>query len=217
VIVWLKGGNTTYYWRSNHKVRVLDATAIDTKISFNTNGSPDQETVTSITAVDSGFNASYFFKESHPRGERFHRGMIMMWSGSSVPNGWAICDGGNGTPDLRGRFVVGAGQGSGLSNRPVGQTGGAERVTLTEGQLPPHDHPINDPGHFHTWTASRQRAGIDDQNNTSELSKGDNWVADTMVKNTDTKTTGITVQNAGGGQSHENMPPFYALAYIMKL
>lgn len=64
-------------------------------------------------------------------------GIIAMWSGSSdaIPSGWLLCDGSNGTPDLRNRFIVGAG-----SNYSVGNTGGSDSVTLTTAQMPSHAH-----------------------------------------------------------------------------
>ena len=65
------------------------------------------------------------------------RGLISMWSGaiSDIPESWALCDGNNGTPDLRDRFIVGAG-----SSYEVGDTGGTDNVTLTENQIPQHTH-----------------------------------------------------------------------------
>lgn len=216
VIVWLKGGGTSYHWRSNQKVSLLDATAVDSKITFDGGGQND-EVATSMSAVPADFDHDVFHFSSRGSGNSFLAGMIMMWTGSVAPSGWAICDGSNGTPDLRGRFVVGAGHGAGLSNRPANQTGGAESVALSVAQLPSHTHGINDPGHFHTWNASRQMAGVDDHNNGSEFSRGDNAASDPVHKNTDSKGTGISIQNTGNGHAHENMPPFYALAYIMKL
>ena len=64
-------------------------------------------------------------------------GIITMWSGSitDIPLGWALCDGSNGTPDLRDRFIVGAG-----GDYNVGNTGGANSVTLTVAQMPSHSH-----------------------------------------------------------------------------
>lgn len=64
-------------------------------------------------------------------------GVITMWSGSiaSIPAGWALCNGAGGTPDLRDRFVVGAG-----TSYAPGNTGGANTVTLTESQIPSHSH-----------------------------------------------------------------------------
>ena len=64
-------------------------------------------------------------------------GAIIMWSGSinDIPVGWALCDGSNGTPDLRDRFIVGAG-----GEYSPGNTGGAKSVTLTVAQMPQHNH-----------------------------------------------------------------------------
>lgn len=152
-----------------------------------------------------------------PAGSTVPSGGIIMWNGSVPPAGWALCDGSNGTPDLRGRFVLGSGQSGNLSSRLLGDTGGEEEVTLSIAEMPAHAHNVNDPGHSHSWSASRQLAGTDDNNNTTELSRGDRATVDTMVKTTTNETTGITVLSTGGGAAHENMPPFYTLAYIMKL
>ena len=173
----------------------------------------DDRTVKMGTGVSVAAGSSY----SSAAGNSLPRGAIIMWSGAAAPAGWALCDGQNNTPDLRGRFVLGAGAGSGLTPRSGAQTGGAERVVLAVNEMPSHAHGVSDPGHMHTWTASRQRAGIDDNNNTQELSKGDAGAPDTMSKGTDTKVTGISIQAAGGNAAHENMPPFYVLAFIMKL
>ncbi len=150
-------------------------------------------------------------------GSSLPKGAIIMWSGDTAPAGWAFCNGQNGTPDLQGRFILAAGNGSGLTARKRGDTGGEEKHQLSLNEMPSHNHAISDPGHFHNWTGSRQLAGTDDNNNTSEFSKGDRSTQDTVSKNTDSKTTGISINAAGGNGAHENMPPFYVLAYIMKL
>ena len=75
--------------------------------------------------------------------QAFYTGMIMMWSGSiaSIPSGWALCNGSNGTPDLRNRFIVGAG-----STYNPNDTGGTSDAIVVS-----HTHGITDPGHFHMW------------------------------------------------------------------
>ena len=145
-------------------------------------------------------------------------GTIMMWSGQAadIPTGWAVCDGTNGTPNLQGRFILGSGQGTGLTSRTKDNWGGRETVTLTTTEMPSHSHAITDPGHSHTWTASRQRQGIDDSNYSSELSKGDSSTLDTMSKTTDSVGTGLSLANTGSGVAFNIMPPFYVLIYIMK-
>jgi len=122
----------------------------------------------------------------------FVTGMIMMWYGSvaSIPSGWVLCDGNNSTPDLRNRFVVGAGTGG---NYSPGDTGGANSVTLTVAQIPAHTH-----------TYERTDVGI----NVNDRP----WPA----SNNDCDMTTQNTSSTGGGQSHENRPPYYALCYIMK-
>ena len=91
-------------------------------------------------------------------------GVIVMWSGSiaTIPSGWLLCNGASGTPDLRDRFVVGAG-----STYAVGATGGANSVTLLTANLPSHTHSISGSGttsgqsvgHTHTFSATTNTTG----------------------------------------------------------
>ena len=122
------------------------------------------------------------------------KGGIIAWSGdeNAVPLTWALCNGQNGTPDLRGRFILGVGQGAGLTNRGRNQTGGAEKHTLTIGEIPAHSH-SGVPAYGHNCFKGGKCSG-------HHLING--W------KRTD---------NEGGNQPHNIMPPFFVLAYIMKL
>ncbi len=130
-------------------------------------------------------------------------GTIVLWSGavSAIPTGWLICDGTSSTPDLRNRFVVGAG-----STYSVDATGGS-----ADASLPSHTHTatVTDPGHNHTFTQP-----VNDDGGGS----GESEVQNTTTGNTSTATTGITVANSTEGVSatNANLPPYYALAYIMK-
>jgi hypothetical protein len=138
-------------------------------------------------------------------------GMISLWYGSigSVPLGWYLCDGTNGTPDLRDRFVVGAG-----STYSVAATGGSANAIVVS-----HTHTatstVTDPSHSHTMTAGTNIAlgGGGNQTVPRDVS-----VTGSFTSNSN--TTGITVAttNASTGVSgtNANLPPYYALAYVMK-
>ncbi len=166
-------------------------------------------------------------------------GSVQTFAGSSAPLGYLICDGsaisrtvyanlfaaigtlygaGNGSttfnlPDLRGRTIVGVGQGSGLTNRTIASTGGEESHTLTIAEMPSHSHGVNDPGHNHGTFNGR-----DDGNNSNQSGQaapGD-ANANTSGWPTASATTGISIQNNGGGNAHNVMQPFLALNYIIK-
>ena len=123
----------------------------------------------------------------------FVSGMIVLWSGAAdaIPTGFALCDGNNSTPNLSGRLVVGYDASN--SDYDVDDTGGSESVTLTVNQIPAHTHNINLAVRAFYQEPRNFGVGTDGSANNSE-------------------DTGST----GGGQSHENRPPYYALCYIMK-
>jgi microcystin-dependent protein len=129
-------------------------------------------------------------------------GGIIMWSGAenNIPEGWKLCNGqtaeGKKTPDLRGRFIVCAGSNSGYN---VNDRGGADMVTLSVEQIPSHSHSYAFKG-----------ADLDG------AWDGDNYFYDASGhydKNNNTRWTNAT----GGGQPHENRPPYYALCFIMRV
>jgi microcystin-dependent protein len=115
-----------------------------------------------------------------------------MWSGSvaSIPAGWALCNGQNGTPNLQDRFIVGAG-----SSYNPSDVGGVASVTLTTAQMPAHNHSVA------TRTYSSGGGG-----------QGP-WP---FVGGPATTGGSISMNTAGEDQPHENRPPYYALAYIMR-
>ena len=126
----------------------------------------------------------------------FVTGMIIMWSGAAnaIPSGFVLCNGSNSTPDLRGKFVVGYHDGNG--DYDVGDTGGAETVTLTTAQIPSHKHTTNIDGQH----------VIPGGGGSSYPYGGAGTYASRL----------FSMDNTGGGGAHENRPPFYALCYIMK-
>ena len=124
-------------------------------------------------------------------------GVIMMWSGSiaTIPSGFVLCNGANGTPDLRDRFIVAAG-----SSYNPGDTGGVSSVALTSAQsgMPSHAHNqaangfyfcINSGGSYLRWPYTSDGSG---------------------------PQTTLAAPAQDAASAHENRPPYYALAYIMK-
>jgi len=151
----------------------------------------------------------------------FVSGMIMLWSGAAnaIPSGWYLCNGSNGTPDLRGRFVVGYHDGNG--DYDVNDTGGAESVTLSTSQIPSHSHAFSGSGsssHSHSFTVNNEYSQLFHPKQ-SMIARGENK-SGTESYGTSSATVSLsisgTTNSAGSGGSHENRPPYYALCYIMK-
>jgi hypothetical protein len=169
----------------------------------------------------------------------FPAGGIIMWSGATtaVPAGWHICDGTNGTPNLLDRFIVGAG-----STYAVGATGGsANAVVVSHNHSasssvsdPSHSHSVYDPSHNHTWVGGNPTddsmglpggglggwaLGSDPANN-NNIYRSYNQGAYTGI-GIYGAYTGISVSTTntatGVSGTNANLPPYYALAYIMKL
>jgi hypothetical protein len=117
-------------------------------------------------------------------------GVILMWSGSAgtIPTGWALCDGQSGRPDLRDRFILGAGH-----DFAVGATGGERTHTLTISEMPAHGHSL---------TVATKNGDLTGDHDYDAYGAG--------------VGTTLTAGNTGDGGAHENMPPYYALCFIIK-
>lgn len=191
------------------------ASAISSKADLNSpalTGTPTAPTAT--TGTNTTQLATTAFVQTALSGA-FSTGMIMMWSGSiaTIPTGWVLCNGSNGTPDLRNRFVIGAHSDSaGVaystvtgSNTTSGGTKDAVVVSHT------HTATVTDPGHVHTY---------DPYGPVFYVGTGGSFagVQGPQTTNTGSAVTGISVTNASAGVSgtNQNLPPYYALAYIMK-
>jgi microcystin-dependent protein len=131
-----------------------------------------------------------------------------MWSGSiaSIPTGWALCNGSSGTPDLRSRFIVGATSdastgvtfnadtGAVSGAYAPGNTGGETAHQLTTAEMPSHSHQLS------------RYSG----NNNVNSQSGRYALATTNDIGPD------STNSTGADDYHENRPPYYALAFIMR-
>jgi hypothetical protein len=146
-------------------------------------------------------------------GNAFVAGMIMMWSGTiaTIPSGWLLCNGSSGTPDLRNKFIVGAYQDTtGVAYTTITgsdtQTGGSKDAIVVSHT---HTATVTDPGHIHQsrGDGGGSLVGVA----SADMDNSNNY-------NTSSAVTGITVSNSTEGSSgtNQNLPPYYALAFIMK-
>jgi len=158
-------------------------------------------------------------------------GSIVMFAGNFAPRGWALCDGqllpisqysalfsilgttygGDGRttfalPDLRGRVSIHPGNGPGLPSYRLGERGGASAVTLTEAQMPSHNHAVV-PG-------ARNGAG-DETNPVGGFMASAS--TDLYAESTNTTMGATQSANTGGGQSHTNIQPYLCVNYIIAL
>ena len=156
-------------------------------------------------------------------------GEIRMFAGNFAPRGWALCDGqilqivqntalfsilgttygGDGQttfglPDLRGRFPIGQGQGPGLSSRQIGEMAGAEAVTLTTAQMPAHTHVARAKGAAGTTSAPGNNVAAAGRNLYSTAAP-------------DVALSVAAIAATGGSQTHENMPPYLGITFIIAL
>jgi len=151
------------------------------------------------TTQSAGDNSTKVATTAYVANNAIPSGGIIIWSGASnaIPTGWYLCNGSNNTPDLRNRFVVGAG-----STYAVGATGGSADAIVVS-----HTHSVNDPGHSHT---------IGFQNHTIDQNAGSAGLVRQGTSNTSTQTTGISISSTGASGTNANLPPYYALCYIQK-
>ena len=170
--------------------------AISTKANLQ---SPEFTGIPTVPTAVAGTSTTQVASTAFVTANSVPSGAILLWSGSvaSIPTGFVICDGTNSTPDLRNRFVVGAG-----STYSVDDTGGSADAVVVS-----HTHTVTDPGHNHSVPNSGSQNNSFDSGTT---------VGNDVTGTSGTATTGISIASAGESGTNKNLPPYYALAYIMK-
>lgn len=155
------------------------------------------------------------FVRAYPLKSALYIDKIDMYAGdpTQLPAGWYLCDGQNGTVDLRQRFIVGYDPAD-TDYDTVGNTGGLEEVTLTEAQLPSHSHTgytSTSGEHTHTTQNSNSDGGSGKPATGSEPPEGTGYHTTNPSGN---HSHTLNINNTGNDQPHENRPPFYTLAFI---
>lgn len=233
------GGSLTEYYQES-KILTTDAFGVFSHIL----GSVDPSTFANVdfgvahmqlkveaegvTLLDGPLQYSPYAKYADKANNGVPVGGVIMWSGNpgAVPAGWELCDGNNGTPNLSGRFIVG--YGSNFDYTPnnsadydaIGDKGGEEKHTLTVSEMPGHSHTGTT-----SWTGAhshrskvREANGLNGYWGNDKSSNAGSWDDNNNITSTDgDHNHTFTSDNTGGGQSHENRPPYYVLAYIMRV
>ena len=178
------------------------------------------------------------------------RGIITMWSGATnaVPSGWALCDGNNGTPNLKDRFIVGAGQsyavgnvGGSITQTPSVWTNAAGTginvagTAITKDQMPWHTHSGSVGSDASVATQRDGQETYDGEWLSAGHFYAKTWSPDTVRKPLKEFSASLSINGTGGNQPHYHgvtdnghahtaaasaidiRPPYYALAFIMKL
>jgi hypothetical protein len=197
------------------------ASAITSKANLDSpalSGTPTTPTATIGSNTTQIASCAFVLANSVPSG------LISMWAGSiaSIPAGWVLCNGSNGTPDLRNKFIIGAD----ADVATVAKTSITGTATLTGGTkdaiVVSHTHTatstssVTDPGHIHQSYGSGAFNGGGDGGAYGQAGTGYG------ARNLQSNVTGISVSTStsvastGSDGTNQNLPPYYALAFIMK-
>lgn len=143
-------------------------------------------------------------------------GTIVSWSGTAVPDGWALCDGTNGTPNLIDKFIK--------AGATAGQTGGRKEITLEIDNLPPHSHSLSGSAttssNTHSHTILHDTYGYDNDGGSITTWTSGSAASESTNAHTHSHTvdmSGVTVGSVGNGEPINIEPQYYTLMYIMKL
>ena len=168
---------------------------VDADFTYN----PSTNTLKVGNIIDSSGNASAFVT-----------GMIILWYGdtTNIPGGFVLCDGQNSTPDLRDRFIIGAG-----NNFSAGNTGGSNSITLSEANLPSHRHFVvsNSLG-----GQNRTGSNVSANNQVAKGTGAGNLYESYNLASTGSNASAGRSSSVGSGTAIDNKPLYHALCYIMK-
>jgi len=190
------------------------ASAISSKADIN---SPALTGTPTAPTASTGTNTTQIATTAFVLANAIPSGLISMWSGTiaSIPSGWVLCNGSNSTPDLRNRFIIGAhSDTAGVAYTTVtgsNTTSGGSKDAITVSHTHTATSTVTDPGHLHAY---RYDAAV------AQNGSGRNGSGGSSSLNTDSAVTNITVgtsiSTTGSSGTNANLPPYYALAFIMK-
>ena len=142
---------------------------------------------------------------------RVNKGFITFWTGTiaTIPRGWTVCDGNNGTPNLLDRFVRCVPN----DTTDPGTLGGSNTHAIVEAEMPDHTHSFSEGNHNHTLSIRRgsQNSGDAPPAQSSLNGSGTGGIQSTG------ETTDATLNNTGSDTAHDNKPSNFEVAYIMKV
>lgn len=202
--------------------QTLTAEAVNAELAMPT-GSILPYVGASAPPVTASGVAAWLLCDGSPVSRTTYATLFTALGGTSSPYGLPGGVGGStfNLPDLRGRIPMGSGIGTGHGTSGTGApTGGTALTSRSRGQwggderMPQHNHGVTDPGHFHATSAPYHLAGGSGGNN-FRITDGSGSFVGAVDANSNTRTTGITVNQEGTGQGG-NMPPFVVVTYIIK-
>lgn len=215
----------------------LDAEFVAIQTAIGTKSNLQSPTFTGVPRAPTaafGTNTTQLATTAFVQANSVPVGGIIMWSGlvANIPQGYALCDGSNGTPDLVNKFILAAGD----TYSPA-DTGGAATVVLTTSNLPSHahglgaatvanggghTHTVNDPGHAHYFaiTSDSTGTGLGGQSGSPVLSNVLTSVVGTNIEVNSvtghTHSINGSTDSVGSAAAVDILPPYFALAYIMR-
>ncbi len=195
------------------------ASAISSKADLN---SPALTGTPTAPTAAAGTNTTQIATTAFVLANAIPSGLISMWSGTiaNIPSGWVLCNGSNGTPDLRNRFIIGAHSDNlGVANTTVTGTntlsGGSKDAIVVS-----HSHTatsvVTDPQHRHAAANAGSVFLLTEGGEGFTTTSPDGGSAEFTAYASTGITVATTIASSGSSGTNANLPPYYALAFIMK-